>query len=166
MLDATKRMRRRLAGRLHDDETLLAAVSVHRTGTTAAGLRGATAAIGGGPAAGVAFRADEDADAARAGDGRGSGPAGASPYQYLVLTSRRVMVVRRSVFGRARDVVFEVPVERVTALQLRPGVGEVELRLADGRTLAFETPKAPRFLPEVYRRLPGLLAGARGPAPR
>lgn len=45
MLDATNRMRRRLAGRLEPGEAVLAAASVHRLGTTTDALLGAAAAI-------------------------------------------------------------------------------------------------------------------------
>lgn len=162
MLDATKRVRRRLAGRLGPDETLLAAVSVHRKGTTETalqgGVSGAVAAAAGG---GVRF---VDPEPAAADGGRSAVALDVGPYLYLALTSRRVLVLRRSAFGRMREVAFEVPVGEVAELALKPGSDRVELALRRGGALAFDTPKAPRFLPEVYRRLPVLLAEAQAGA--
>lgn len=153
MLDATKRMRRGLAGQLGPGEVVLAAASVHRLGTTTDALLGAAAAIATESGA-TSFRQ------ARPAPTRGA-TVDASPYLYLVVTTRRVLVLRRSALGRARDIVFEVPVADVSALQLKPGASRVDLRLDDRRTLGFETPKAPKFLPDVYRRLPELLADAK-----
>lgn len=155
MLDATKHLRRRLAGKLRPDETLLAAVSVHREGTTAAALDGISAAIAADQTTSVSFRETS------APDRRGGPQIDTGPYLYLALTSRRVLVVRRSALGLARDVVFEAPIGEVDALGLRPRSSAVELRLSGDRVLELETPKAPRFLPEVYRRLPDLLAEAK-----
>jgi len=155
MLDATTRLRRRLAGRLHSNETVSAAVSVHRPGTTAAalggGAGGAVAAVSG---TGVTF---DDAPA----DSGDRSVLDAGPYLYLVLTSHRVLVLRRSVFGRAKDVVLDASLDEVQAIEMKPNSSRIELRLSGDRTYAFETPKAPKFLPEVYRRLPALLAEAR-----
>lgn len=158
MLDATKRMEKWLGGRLGSDEVVLAGVSAHREGTTSAAMLGATSAILGAEAgSGVSFRDVPDRDG-----GAGDGQAALSPYLYLVLTSRRVLVVRRSALGRPKDVAFEAPVEAVDALRLKPSAGRLELLLHGGHALTFETPKAPKFLPEVYRRLPALLARAKG----
>lgn len=156
MLDATKRLRRRLARQLHPDETVLAAVSVHREGTTTAALLGARAAS----TPGSAFKYDvPTSERNRWAESAGN----AGPYLYLAVTSRRVVVVRRSVLGRARDIVFEAPLGQVRSLAMKPNnAGHVELELSDDRVLLFETPKAPKFLPEVYRRLPDLLAEAKG----
>ncbi len=157
MLDATKRMHRWLGGRLGSDEVVLAAVSVHREGTTSAAMLGATSAILGAEAgSGVSFRDVPTRDA-----GGDQGQAALGPFLYLVLTSRRVLVVRRSAFGRPKGVAFEAPVEEVQAMGLKPRASRVELLLSGDHSLTFETPKAPKFLPEVYRRLPALLTEAK-----
>lgn len=156
MLDATNRMRRRLAGRLEPGEAVLAAASVHRLGTTTDALLGAAAAIATESGA-TTFRPSPSTPTG----GAGGVAIDASPYMYLVVTSRRVMVLRRSALGRARDTLFEVPVGDVNALELKPSASRVDLRLENGRELGFETPKAPKFLPDVYRRLPELLTDAK-----
>lgn len=158
MRDRTARIGRALRGHLHPGEAVLAAVAVALPGTNAARIAGAAQAAGG--AAG--YRDDS-------GLGRSRREAAAlgieSGFQFfLVVTSRRVLLARRSAFGRAREVVLAAPVGEAGVRVSKPAQA-LDLVLPAGRLLRLETPRPFRHLPPVYERLPEIVAEARASLP-
>lgn len=154
MRDITERLARRLRDRLDPGERVLAGVSLNAKGTMSASISGAARASTGVPSVAPD---GELADVRR--DHADLGVTGVRFH--LLLTDRRVVLVRRNAFGLAREVTFAAPLAEVDSIQVSTRSTAVPLRLVDGRVLELETPKAPRFLPPVYADLPSRLAAAR-----
>jgi len=135
---------------LVDGEVVVAGVELGLAGLAAASLGAAATAGDSAPS----FRHDAELARSKAQ----AEDAGAKGVRfYLVLTDSRLLLVRRSVLGRAREAALDVGVEEVEAIRSRPQSHLVVVELADGRRIELETPKAFKFLPDVYRELGRLL---------
>ena len=79
----------------------------------------------------------------------------------LALTDRRLLLYRASrLGGKPKDLLAEWPVGKVDAID--PPRNNQKLTVTiDGRQLSLETPQVPKFLPDVYGKLPKLLDGAK-----
>ena len=159
MRDITQRLARRLSADLDADELVLAGVAVAAAGTFSAAITGAARAADGPPSVAP------DGELARTRRRHEDQGLGRAVGFYLLLTDRRVLLVARNAFGLARGVVLDVPVSQVEHLRPPTRSMKLTLVLVDGRTLALEAPKAPKFLPPVYRQLGELLARAKSTHP-
>lgn len=153
MRDRTKAITSAIGSQLSEGEAVLGAVSVALPGVGAARIVSAgRVADGHFPAqAGVDHIARE-----------GAAAFGIDGLQFhLVVTDARLLLVRRSVFGRAKQVVLVLPLGEVAAFRLPRASQTYVLEHIDGRSLKLELPKAPKFLPEVYTALPARFRDAR-----
>lgn len=80
---------------------------------------------------------------------------------WLLLTDRRLLLVSRTLLNRAGATVLDVPIADVASITTSTAGQSVTLHLPDDVTVALETPKAFRFLPDVYHRLPSIVEDLR-----
>lgn len=171
--DETARLARRVAGHLEPGEEVIAAVLLQRPGTLSAEVKGATSGAVTGAIGGTAYapgREDAEDRADRAGWvaqcealGVDRALAERTIHSALVLTTARVLVVRRS--SLTRRLGEPIGAWPVTEAHVDVPRGEQTLTLRVGDApLRFELPQAHRFLPDVYRELPALVARARAQA--
>ena len=155
MRDKTAALAKHVRPHLRPGESVLAAVAVALHGTGAARMAGAASGDGSPSFKGDNKLAASKAEAAKLGIAKG--------FQfYLVLTSLRLLLVRRSAFGRSKEVVFEVALDALEGIRASKGAQAVFVQFGDERKdLRLETPKPFKFLPPVYERLPALLAEAK-----
>lgn len=160
--DQTEKIGRAIRHHLDGHETVIAGVHVQSPGTHAAGLAGGVSGAVAG-ATGTPFStsgldsAEHDRweqEAARTNvDARSTRRA---VNMYLVLTDRRLLLVRRSrLTGRAREVLAEWPLAEGGAIRVPRNAQALILEHAQG-SLHLELPLAHKFLPDVYRELPRL----------
>ena len=152
--DKTSSIGRRVGHLLRPGEAVRAGVELSLPGRKAAQLAGAARSADG------TYAHRDDPELVRSIEqARDLGIEGQSFF--LVLTDARVLLVRRSAFGRAKDAVVDVPLAEVDAIHARKQADRIDLSLVDGRTIKLEVPRAFKFLPLVYERLPRLLEEAR-----
>lgn len=152
--DKTRSIGTQVRGLLRAGEAVRAGVEVALPGRMAAQLAAAARASDG-----LASFRDDPELARSAEQARAMGIEGKNFF--LVLTDARLLLVRRSAFARAKEAQLDVPLSEVDAIRVRKQVGRIDLHLTDGRTIELETPRAFKFLPLVYERLPQLLQEAR-----
>ncbi len=159
--DLTIAVTKRLRGALAPGEQVLAGVAVDLAGTTAAAL---------GAGAGAAVSSTTGVDTVPLGDNASGLPAAKNaakeagldggPRLVLALTSARVLLLKRRPFGVVGPVALDVPLADVKELAMSKRSQKVTLTTVRG-TVPLELPKAWKFLPEVYGRVPELFAQAR-----
>lgn len=165
--DKTDEIARRIQGDLKSGERVVACVHVQRPGTFSAEMEGAvggavTGAIGGSNP--MSFRAEDGEHEGWAGSlaALGVQPSAAGVIKMvLALTDQRLLLYRASrLGGKPKDLLAEWPVDKVDAIE--PPRNNQKLTVTiDGRQLSLETPQVPKFLPDVYGKLPKLLDGAK-----
>ena len=167
--DDTRPIAKRVARYLEPGEEVLAGVHLQQPGTMSAELQtGASAAVGatmalpprlpdGDPEQERTWR--RQADAA----GLEEATVKRAHWVYLVLTSSRLLLLRRSRLLRwqPRELIAAWPVEEIERIEVpRNGAG-LTIHHAGG-SLTLELPQAHKFLPQVYRDLPAIHAEAAG----
>jgi len=163
--DPTGRIARAVRGLLEPGEDVVLAVKVQRPGTHSAQLEGAaTGAISGATDTPYAARGGTDPDHARwleQAVSLGIAPEAAQRviHLFLVITSSRVLLVRRSrLMGRAQELIAAWPRTSLRASKITATSHTVQLEV-DGAPLHLELPKAAKHLPAAYREIAGHLAG-------
>lgn len=160
--DPTPRMARAARRHLPHGETVLAGVQVQRPGTLQAALAGGVSGATGTTPGLLPRLTDDDRSWVRAAAEFGIDPplAQRAIYLALVLTPSRLLLLRRSrLTRRVREPLAVWPVADVDRIEVPRGGGTLTIHRA-GAALRLELPLAHRFLPEVYRELPALLARA------
>lgn len=165
--DLTQAIAPAVQGHLTPGERVLAAVHVQRPGTTSAGTSAAVSgAVSGSVDLPPSFAGEEyDADGSWARTltsmGVEPGIAGRAVWLTLVLTTTRLLLLRRSrLTGRLRELAGSWSLRDVERLDV-PRRGNA-LTIHGGTTaLELELPQAHRFLPDVYRELPSRFQEAR-----
>ena len=168
--DETPRIARRVATHLNPGEQVLAGIYLQRPGTRSAAMGGGSSAAVTGAIGGHAFgvAGEDDHDRRRLGSwieqcaalGVDEPAAKRTIYAALVVTDARALVVRRSsLTRRLGELVLASPID-AAAVEVPRGGSELTL-LVGGSPLRFELPQEHRFLPDVYRELPRLVADAR-----
>lgn len=152
--DKTRSIGKQVGHLLHPGEEVRAGVEVALEGRLSAQLAAASRAADGL----AAVRDDPDLERSKQ-QARSMGVEGENFF--LVLTDARVLLVRRSAFARAKEAQVDVPLSEVDAIRVLKQSGRLDLHLTDGRTIELEVPRAFKFLPLVYERLPQLLQEAR-----
>lgn len=149
MRDRTAALARRIHGDLRPGEEVLAAVGLARHGTAAVALAaGARAADGVAVFGGLPELSEEPKEIT-------------GTHFLLSVTSQRILLHRRSLFGRPKEIVLATELDDGVDIRISKQGHAVFLVSRDGAELRLETPKAFRFLPDVYERLPETIAAAR-----
>lgn len=161
--DDTARIAKRIAQHLEPGERVVAAVHLQKPGTLEAGMQvGASAAVGATMGLPPRFP-DGDPGEERAwrdettGAGLDEEAARKAHWVYLVLTSSRLLLIRRSRFlrWRPREVIAAWPLREIERIEV-PRNGSAATIHHRAGALTFELPQAHKFLPQVYRDLPAL----------
>lgn len=161
--DDTRRIAGRIARYLEPGEQVLAGVHLQSPGTNAAAM--STATSGAASATVELPPTIGDGDPKKEREWRKqSGAAGIdektanrSNFVYLVLTSSRLLVVRRSRVLRwqPRELIAAWPLDAVERIEVPRNGDRITVHYSGG-ALTFELPQAHKFLPQVYRDLPSI----------
>lgn len=165
--DRTAEIARSISSDLEPGEIVLAGVQVQRPGTTASGMSGAVdGAVTGALGTAISFRDDDGKTVSEWQQAAGAAGAATEKltkaiWLILALTTQRLVLMRRSrLTGKPAGVLAAWPVDQIAAIRVPRNGDFIHVDL-DGTTLTLELPQAHKFLPDVYRRLPELLARAR-----
>ena len=142
---------------------MLAGVQVQRPGTLQAALAGGVSGATGTTPGLLPRLTDDDRSWVRAAAEFGIDPALAQRaiYLALVLTPSRLLLLRRSrLTRRVREPLAVRPVADVDRIEVPRGGRHPHDPPRRGGAAGLELPLAHRFLPEVHRELPALLARA------
>ena len=163
--DRTASIARAIGRMLEPGERVLAAVTLNSPGTNEAAMAGgASGGVAGALGAPVTFppgqsRTHQTWLVESAAVGIDTALAARTVALHLAITSRRVILVRRSrLLARPRELLASWPLAQADVKVPRGGshvdvwVGEHRVRL--------ELPKAHKFLPDVYRQLPKIRQSA------
>lgn len=161
--DDTRRIAKRVARYLEPGEQVLAGVHLQKPGTLSAAMEsGTSAAVGATMGLPPSFP-DDDPKEKRGWD-KETGAAGIDAetakrthWVYLVLTSSRVLIVRRSrmLQWQARELIASWPLEEIERIEAPRNRGHITVHHVAG-SFTFELPQAHKFLPQVYRDLPAI----------
>lgn len=168
--DRTATIAKRVARWLEPGEVVLAGIDVQSPGTHSAGFAGASggahAGAAGSPMTFSGAGADQHRRWVHQAEQVGLDPEAAhtSIWMHLVLTSRRLLLIRCSrLTRRPLDVLGAWPVGDVEAIVVPRGGSSTTITVG-GNELRLELPHSQKFLPDVYRELPARWADARGAA--
>lgn len=168
--DDTKMLARRLKSHIEPGESVLAAVFVQCPGTNSAALRAGVSA--GGSAALGHYGATMSSEDKRfeawntQAEELGIDPALARrtvKFVVAVTTSRLLLVRRARTTGRVCEMLAAWPVIEVDRLTVPRGGNSLRI-FRDGVELRCELPNEHRFIGQVYRDLPNILAEAQATA--
>lgn len=162
--DETERIARRAAQFLDVNERVIAGVYLQRPGTTEAQLEGGSSAAVTAAVGVTAYTIPGD-DGPREwvqrleSFGVDPGVARRAIRIALVLTDSRLLLLRRgsTLTWRLPEVVAAWSLSDVDEVRV-PRNGSTLVLVAGGRELVLELPQAHKFLPQVYRDLPKLVA--------
>ena len=144
----TGKLQKVAASVLEPGEDLLAGARAMTSGATASIIGGAAGAVAGG-GAGMLIADKLTGDAAKEGRARAErAGVGSAPQVALGLTSRRLLVWKRSgLSGKAKELIGTLPVEEIASVEgedsgskLKPDL--LTLGLRSGESLTFEIVKA------------------------
>lgn len=161
--DDTRRIAKRVDRFLKPGEEVLAGVHLQQPGTFSAEMQsGTSAAVGAAMDLPPTFPED-DPNQERTWRGQ-TGSVGIdeatakrSMFVYLVITSSRLLILRRSrlLRWRPREVIAAWPLAEIERVEVPHNGERVTVRHGAG-FLTFELPQTHKFLPQVYRDLPAL----------
>lgn len=163
--DDTRLIAKRIAEHLEPGEHVLAGVQLQRPGTFTAELEaGVSGAVNANFDLPPNFRdadpAMEEAWREQTATARvDAETAKRAIWVYLVLTSSRLLLVRRSrlLRWRPREVIAAWPLEEIERIEVPRNGDRVTVHHGVAGSLDFELPQAHKFLPQVYRDLPSIL---------